>query len=156
MRETGWAFCWRLWIGANLIHDVAYLGQGLLGNPSTIVMCDEIIGYVKRILRGFALSPEALGEDVIATVGPGGNYLSDPHTVRNFRQTVWQPALLNRDGPDAWEKHGGRTYQARVLGRAREILASHEPEALGSSTIQELSAIVKRAEERLTGFEFVA
>ncbi len=35
--------------GANLIHDIGYLGQGLLGSPASIVMCDEIISYVKRI-----------------------------------------------------------------------------------------------------------
>ncbi|MCP4515026.1 MAG: trimethylamine methyltransferase, partial [Delftia sp.] len=58
--------------GSNLIHDVAYLGQGLLGNPAMIVACDEIISYVKRIMRGFDISPEMLGLDTIAQAGPGG------------------------------------------------------------------------------------
>lgn len=34
---------------ANLIHDVGYLGQGLLGNPAAIVMCDEIVSYVNVV-----------------------------------------------------------------------------------------------------------
>jgi trimethylamine--corrinoid protein Co-methyltransferase len=142
--------------GANLIHDVAYLGQGLLGNPAAIVMCDEIIGYAKRLLRGFSLTSEALGEEVIAAVGPGGNYLSAPHTVRHFRRDVWQPALLNRDGPDSWEERGGCTYQARVLTRARELAATHEPEPLPPATLRALHEIMARAEEQLADFEFVA
>lgn len=44
--------------GANLVHDVGYLGQGLIGSPATIVMCSEIISYVKRMLRGFDISKD--------------------------------------------------------------------------------------------------
>ena len=50
--------------GANLIHDVGYLGQGLLGDPAAIVMCDEIISYVKRVLRGFDLDPEMMALEI--------------------------------------------------------------------------------------------
>ena len=62
--------------GANLIHDVGYLGQGLLGNPAAIVMGDEIISYVKRFVRGFDLSRQNMALDVIRAVGPAGNYMT--------------------------------------------------------------------------------
>jgi trimethylamine--corrinoid protein Co-methyltransferase len=41
--------------GINLIHDVGYLGQGLIGHPAGIVMCNEIIGFVRRMMRGIDL-----------------------------------------------------------------------------------------------------
>jgi trimethylamine--corrinoid protein Co-methyltransferase len=66
--------------GANLIHDVGYLGQGLLNNVAAIVMCNEIISYVKRIVRGFDLTREKMAVDVIRQVGPGGHYLTQQHT----------------------------------------------------------------------------
>ena len=47
--------------GANLIHDIGYMGQGLIGNPAMIVMSNEIIGWVKRILRGFDHRPRDAG-----------------------------------------------------------------------------------------------
>ncbi|MGQ9553292.1 MAG: trimethylamine methyltransferase family protein [Anaerolineae bacterium] len=69
--------------GANLIHDVGYLGQGLLGNPASIIMGDEIISYVKRLIRGFDISREKIAVDVIRRVGPGSNYLGEEHTVKH-------------------------------------------------------------------------
>ena len=40
--------------GANLIHDIAYMGQGLVGSPAALVMNAEIISYVRRVVQGFA------------------------------------------------------------------------------------------------------
>ena len=65
--------------GANLIHDVGYLGQGLISHPGMLVMCNEIISYVKRIVQGFELTPETIGLDAMRAVGPGGNYMAEMH-----------------------------------------------------------------------------
>ena len=35
--------------GVNLIHDVGYMGQGLVGHPAALVVCDEIISYTKTV-----------------------------------------------------------------------------------------------------------
>jgi trimethylamine--corrinoid protein Co-methyltransferase len=102
--------------GANLIHDIGYLGQGLLGNPAAIVMCDEIISYVKRIIRGFDLSREMMAVDVIRSVGPGGNFLTVKHTQTHFRQELWQPNFLNRDSPETWAR---RLRFSRRIGQSR-------------------------------------
>jgi trimethylamine---corrinoid protein Co-methyltransferase len=142
--------------GANLIHDVAYLGQGLLGNPAMIVMCDEIVSYVKHILRGLDFSPEAMGLDAIQRAGPGGNYLTAPHTLRYFRQATWQPTALNRDNPDIWGQNGGKSYETRVIDKALRLLATHDPVPLPADTCQKLAEIQTRAEYALSGVLFVA
>ena len=74
--------------GANLIHDVGYLGQGLLSNPAAIVMCSEVISYVKRIIRGFDITREKLALDVIRDVGPGGHFLTISHTRDHFQEEI--------------------------------------------------------------------
>ena len=68
--------------GANLIHDVGYMGAGLIGSPASIVMSNEIIGWVKRMIRGFEITPELMGLDVIRSVGPGGDFLAEEHTLQ--------------------------------------------------------------------------
>ena len=113
--------------GANLIHDVAYLGQGLLGNPAMIVLCDEQISYVKRILAGIGVDREMLGIETIRDAGPGGNYLTADHTLRHFRQQVWQPTLANRDNPDTWAQKGGLRHEERVIQKTLRILDTHHP-----------------------------
>ena len=142
--------------GANLIHDVAYLGQGLLGNPAMIVLCDEQISYVKRILAGVGVNSEMLGIETIRDVGPGGNYLTADHTLRHFRQEVWQPTLANRDNPDTWEQKGGLRHEERVIQKTLRILDTHRPLSLPEPVAQRLAEILDRAEQELAGVQFIA
>jgi trimethylamine--corrinoid protein Co-methyltransferase len=142
--------------GANLIHDVGYLGQGLLSNVASIVMCNEIISYVKRVVRGFDLSREKLAVDVIRQVGPGGHFLTVSHTRDHFQEEIWRPQLLNRDSPDPWAKKGGLTYEEVVTQKAREILETHRPQALPDDVRQRLAEIAGKAEARLAAIQFVS
>ena len=142
--------------GANLIHDVAYLGQGLLGNPAMIVLCDEQISYVKRIVAGVGVNSEMLGIETIRDAGPGGNYLTADHTLRYFRQEVWQPTLANRDNPDMWEQKGGLRHEERVIQKTLRILDTHRPQPLPESIAQRLVEILDRAEQELAGVQFMA
>jgi trimethylamine--corrinoid protein Co-methyltransferase len=142
--------------GANLIHDVGYLGQGLLSNPAAIVMCSEIISYVKRIVRGFDLTREKIGLDVIRQVGPGGHFLTQMHTKAHFLEEFWQPQLVNRDSPDPWAKKGGLTYEEVVTQKAREILATHQPQPLPDGVRRQLAGIAGKAEDELARIKFVS
>jgi trimethylamine--corrinoid protein Co-methyltransferase len=142
--------------GANLIHDVAYLGQGLLGNPAMIVLCDEQISYVKRIVAGIGFSPEMLGGEAIRAAGPGGNYLTAEHTLQHFRQQVWQPSLANRDNPDTWVQKGSLTHEARVIQKTLRILDTHTPRPLAQPVAAQLTEILGRAEAALGHFQFKA
>jgi trimethylamine--corrinoid protein Co-methyltransferase len=142
--------------GANLIHDVGYLGQGLLSNPAAIVMCDEIISYVKRVLRGFDLTREKMAVDVIRAVGPGGQFLTVGHTRDHFQEELWQPRLLNRDSPDPWARRGGLSYEEAVVARTLEILETHRPEPLPEDVARQLDEVARRAGEGLATLEFVS
>ena len=142
--------------GANLIHDVGYLGQGLLGHPASIVMCDEIISYVKRVVRGFDIDRESLALDVIRKVGPGGDYLAERHTVKHFRQELWRPKYLNRDNPETWEKKGSKRYAERVTQKAKDILTTHQPQPLPDGVIEQIRTIAERAERQLASMQFKA
>ena len=119
-------------------------------------MCDEIISYVKRILRGFDLTREKMGLDVIRQVGPGGQFLSVMHTKAHFREEIWQPKFLNRDDPEAWSKKGKRRYEELVTRKALEILESHHPEPLPEGVRQQIDAIIGAAAKGLAELQFIA
>jgi trimethylamine--corrinoid protein Co-methyltransferase len=142
--------------GANLIHDVGYLGQGLLSNPASIVMCSEIISYVKRFIRGFDLSREKIALDVIRAVGPGGQFLTSAHTRDHFHKELWQPKLLNRDSPETWLKKGGLPYEEVVRQKTLDILATHQPQPLPVDARQRMEILVEEAEEALARIQFVS
>jgi trimethylamine--corrinoid protein Co-methyltransferase len=142
--------------GANLIHDIGYMGQGLLGNPAAIVMCDEIISYVKRIIRGFDVSRDKIGIDIIRQVGPAGSYLTQRHTADHYRQELWRPKFANRDTPKTWMDKGGQSYKKVVIQKALEILETYQAEPLPENVHQKLNEIAKNAEKTLADVQFVA
>jgi trimethylamine--corrinoid protein Co-methyltransferase len=142
--------------GTNLIHDVGYMGAGLIGSPASIVMSNEIIGWVKRMIRGFEITPELMGLDVIRAVGPGGNYLAEEHTLKYYRSELWRPKISNRDDPDTWLQKGGKTFGERLIEDTLAILESHVPEPLPEGVLANIDAIVHKAEEAFKEFYFIA
>jgi len=128
--------------GTNLIHDVGYLSSGLTGSCEMIVMSDEIIGMVKRMLRGIPVDRESLATEVIDRVGPGGHFLMDEHTLQNMRSEFWRPGLLNRDPLEIWQNKGAKPMRQRVNERVREILSQHSAKPLARETRERLAGII--------------
>ena len=134
--------------GVNLIHDCGYLAGGSIGSMEMAVICNEVIGYVKRILRGIRVDDEALAVDVIAEVGPEGHFLSHRHTLRNLSE-VYVPELFDRRPERVWEKGGAKWVHEVAREKARKLLREHEPEPLPSEVREKLEGVVKEAREKL-------
>ena len=131
--------------GANLVHDVGLLGNATVVMPDMIMATDEIINMTRRLLPDVRLDEEALAVDVIHDVGPGGEFVTHPHTLRNFRD-VWYPDLLFRGGANAWLHSEQLTFEQRVNARTRELIESHQPAPLSEDVVEEIEDVIRRAQ----------
>lgn len=110
--------------GGNYIHHSA----GMLESMLTVayeqyIIDNDINGMALRVLRGITVSPESLAEEVIASVGPGGNFLTQQHTLAHIRtHEYFVPATADRRGRAAWETAGSIDARDRARAIAREIL----------------------------------
>jgi trimethylamine--corrinoid protein Co-methyltransferase len=141
---------WILWTalsGNNLVHDIGYLESGLTCSYEMIVICDEIIGFVRRLLGGIELTPETLALDVIDQIGPGGDYLSADHTLRHFRE-CWYPKIIDRSSYHPWTEAGRPMAVEKARQAARDAIANHIPEPLPQATVEALHSIVAAADKR--------
>jgi len=136
--------------GCNLVHNIGYLGQGLVGSPASLIMGDEIISYVRRIMRGFDMSGDRIGLDVIHEIGPGGNYLTHAQTLEFCRKEHWVPRFVNRQSPETWEKNGGKRYSQVLIEKALDILATHQPDRLPAEVVKRLDGIIDDSKDKLT------
>ena len=127
--------------GANLIHDVGYLESGKCYSLEMLTICDEVIGYIRRYCQGIEVNDETLALNLIAELGPEGDYLSSEHTVNHYKET-WYPRLFNRNHYDGWLAEDGLTLRRRTQRRVEEILQSHTPEPLEGKIKQEIEAIL--------------
>jgi len=114
--------------GSNFIHDAA----GLVEFASTAsykqyVIDNEIIGMVMRAVRGIEVTEETMAIDAYRRVGPGGNFLADPHTVRWMRKEHYVPKLSDRQLRVNWEKSGKPCVEEKAKALAKKILREHQP-----------------------------
>jgi trimethylamine---corrinoid protein Co-methyltransferase len=128
--------------GTPLVHDLGFLDCAELGSLALLVMTDEIVAMIRRIMRGVAVNAETIMLDLIQRVGPGGNFMAEPRSAMLCRQEIWLPGLMNRDHHTIWEQKGGRSMEDRVAERLQQILETHQPEPLSPIAQKQIAAIL--------------
>jgi trimethylamine--corrinoid protein Co-methyltransferase len=131
--------------GANLVHDVGLLGNATIVMPAMIVATDQIIAMLDHLLGAVEVSDAALALDVIDQVGPGGEFVTHPHTYDHFRD-VWYPELLFRAGAEGWAASGQEPFEQRVNAKTCQLMVEHEPACLPDDVAEAIQAILLRAE----------
>ncbi|MDI7275013.1 MAG: trimethylamine methyltransferase family protein [Anaerolineae bacterium] len=136
--------------GCNIIHDVGYLEGGLSGSLGMLVVCDEIIGWLKRLMQPLEIDAETLALDLMEQIGPDRQFIDTDHTYRHFRED-WYPELMDRRTFENWEAAGSKTLEERAREKVNEILESHEAPRLSGEIEQRIMAVVDRAAGRSGG-----
>jgi trimethylamine--corrinoid protein Co-methyltransferase len=111
--------------GCNYIHHAA----GMLESSMTVsfehfVMNDEIIGRALRILKGIDVDAEHLAVEAIREVGPGGNFMTSPHTLAHLRTEFFPGNGVTDASPRAkWEENGSCDTRARARQMAKRLIS---------------------------------
>jgi trimethylamine--corrinoid protein Co-methyltransferase len=127
-------------LGAGLLH-----GSRILSFEQLVMDC-EIYSIMRSTLRGIPVTDETLALDAIRAVGPGGTFLSQKHTRQHMRE-LWLPRLMDRRPYEQWleKKDGAREWAGE---RARQILQTHQPDALDPKLANELKRIIAAHEQK--------
>lgn len=136
---------------ASAVMSDMLLGVGLL-HGSTIwsfeqmIMDCEIFGIIAKMMEGILVNPETLAVEAIREAGPGGNFLTHPHTLRHLRE-LWFNALMDRRPYNVWEarKDGARDWAGK---KAKHILETHHPAPLEPKLEAELRRIIQLIEKK--------
>jgi trimethylamine--corrinoid protein Co-methyltransferase len=126
-------------------------GAGSLATVGTasleqLVIDDDIYERILRMCEGIHVDQDTLGLDVIASVGPRGHYLAEPHTLKYLRQEFRRSALATRLNPEAWMEAGGKDASELAAESVKAILKDPPEPRLEGSVLSELSHLAERAE----------
>jgi trimethylamine--corrinoid protein Co-methyltransferase len=126
--------------GADFIHDVGLIANGMQVSPELIVLVDEVIGMVDVTMRGIAVDEAAFALDLIEKVGPGGNFISEDHTFQHFR-SFWQPSILDRTTGVRGSWDDKRMHSEALLKeKTINLMESHQPQRLPEELEREVRA----------------
>jgi trimethylamine--corrinoid protein Co-methyltransferase len=100
---------------------------------------------IKHVVGGIPVTDETLAVEDIAKVGAFGDFLSLDSTMK-FMRMQSQPTLIDRRVREDWEARGSTDLYQRSLARAREILKTHQPQALPDETVAAVRKIVADAD----------
>jgi trimethylamine--corrinoid protein Co-methyltransferase len=133
--------------GQTLVHDVGFIESGMTGSLEQLVMGNEIISMVKRLIAGVEVTQETLALDAIHNVGPGGHFLELDHTFAHYRE-FWGSPLIDRKRFADWQDAGSQSMGERVKAHVQGILAHHHPSPLPVGVQRSIESILRQATER--------
>lgn len=135
------------------------LGGGTFDSANTysieqLVLDEEMLSGLARILRGFEVNEDTLAVEVIKKVGIGGNFIGERHTLKHVRTEQWFPTLYTRS------KEPEKVLDLATIGekdlikaardKAKRILATHQPESLDRDVRKEIAQIITEARKKMS------
>jgi len=140
--------------GANLIYESAGMHASLLGfSLESLVIDNDTIGAIQRIIKGIEVSEDALSIETIraACIGGPGHYLGSDQTLALMQREYIYPAVGDRTSPKEWAEQGRTDIVDKAIRKVREILGSHfpahVPEAVDAEIRRQLP--IRLARERM-------
>lgn len=134
--------------GANLIYGMGMLELGVTFSYAQLLIDDEVVRMVKRVLKGIPVTDETIALDVIKEVGWGKNFLAQKHTRQFMALEQSKPRLIDRRMRGAWKSRGGKDLATAANEKALDILKNHKPEPLPPDVQRRIKTIIQEAEEQ--------
>lgn len=142
------------WLTCGVVnHHYGKLDAGKAFSPAQMVIDFEINQELARLAHGIEVSDETLALDLIReyALDHARIYLDADHTVRHFRQTLWQPLLMDRSSwaGDAAERRKERQAVDEAESRWRRARQRYQPPAIPIEKIRAVDDVITRARAQL-------
>jgi trimethylamine--corrinoid protein Co-methyltransferase len=135
-------------VGAEWVVGVGNVGSASTTYLENLILDCDLLRDQRITAQGIEVNAETLALDTIRQVGPRGNYLTEPHTLRHMRQIPFSDLIM-----DATK--AGRTTATAEIETAREralwLIANHEPEPVDRLVARELERILAAADREIKG-----
>jgi trimethylamine--corrinoid protein Co-methyltransferase len=136
--------------GANIVHDVGFMGSGMQGSLQLQVIANDTIGWLRAATAGVVVDEETLALDVVDELGPDGDYLSHDHTLRHFREPYYSQ-LADKGTFSQWVERGATSMEERAAQQVNKLLESHRPPSLPAELQRDIKRIVEREQAWIDG-----
>lgn len=133
--------------GAHMITGGGVLDDALTSSAEQLVIDNESIRYIRRMLRAIEISAESVGLGIIREgIEGSGCLLGEEHTVKYVREGELMHCSLGQwDSYQGWENSGKPDLYELAAKKADEILASHTVEDFSRDVKDKIGKILDEA-----------
>ena len=129
---------------SDMLLGAGFLHGSRIWSFAEMQMDCEIFSIMEKTLQGIVVDDETLALEAIANVGPGGNFLSQKHTRKHMKD-LFLPKYMDRRPYNVWEEKGDNADDW-ALETARNLLSTHQPDALDAKVSGEMAKIISSLE----------
>lgn len=138
--------------GANYIwHAAGWDEAGMVCATGKFVVDAEQCAMAYRMAEGPRFDDFDEAVATIGKVGPGGHFLGEEHTQKNFERAFFMPKLFDNDNIEQSEAKGAMMTPARALAYAKKMLEDYERPSIDEAVEEELRDFVARREREIPG-----
>ena len=130
---------------SDMLLGVGMLHGSRIWSFAQMLMDCEIFDLIYQTMQGIKVDADHLALDATRAVGPGGNYLTQPHT-REYMHDMWLPEFIDRRPYEQWKTKGDNATDW-ATAKAQSILREHEPDPLDPMLEKELDRIISSVED---------
>jgi trimethylamine--corrinoid protein Co-methyltransferase len=134
--------------GVEMIHDGSsgLLGAGLVTSLEQCVIDHDICASISYFLQGIPVCEESLAEDLISSVGPGGNFMTTDHTAAFFRKSLFITPLRARNVDPKTNAESKSHISEEAFKHARKLLAAHQTTPITEEQRLDITNLLREAE----------
>lgn len=126
--EAGTTAAYALAAGWDMLGFIGFgtigvVGSGVGHSLELVIIQDEALSYLKRLLSAFEVNEETLALEAIKEIGIGGNFLAHPSTVKHMRSELWRSGdIFPRIDFENWVSSGALSTIDRAGMKLQQIL----------------------------------
>jgi len=140
---------------ANLVyHGAGWMEGGLTASFEKIVLDVEMLQMMAETIQPFAVAPEDIALDAIASVPPGGHFFGSPHTMERYETAFYAPLVSDWRNFENWTLAGSVQAAQHANAIWKQLLADYTPPPLDPAIDEALKEYVakRKAEGGVPGY----
>lgn len=129
--------------GPNFLPACGLLASYVGASLAKVVLDAEVIAQAKRFLEPVTMNENTLAVDVIGSVGPGGYYIDQEHTLLNYRSEFMTDEIFRSPDYEGWRSRGKKEAVHVAHEKALQIIESYEKPPIDQGLEEEIEAYIK-------------
>lgn len=129
--------------GSDLMVGLGGLDRAGMMSLEKMVMDCEVWRWLERLRAGIDVNEGTIGLDAIKRRGPGGVFLSDPHTLKYMRKDLMIPQITAHHSPGQPD-HTLDDLIEYSKKRTKGILSTHKPTLLSKDEAERVGKVAAK------------